>query len=123
MQKLDECFQQMRAELGADFVAMDVIGSDGMSIASISGRPDRDDAASAARIIMAMRLASKVSDKLGLGSVEDNLVTTDRVYVLSRFIGDNSYVLSLTVTREAILGAARMLMNDYAPQIWDAIPH
>lgn len=58
-----------------------------------------------------------------IGEMDDNLVTTDKVYILSRFLGDNSYYWGMVVTRDATLGFIRMLMNEYAPQLWDAIPH
>ncbi|HEX2981840.1 MAG TPA: hypothetical protein VHO48_16385 [Anaerolineaceae bacterium] len=123
MQKLDQIFQQIRAELGPDFLAMDVTGMDGLALASVSILPQRDDASASARFTMVMKLAEKVSEKMGLGAVEDNLITTEKTYILSRFIGNQSYIVGLTVTREAILGSARMLLNEYAPKIWDAIPH
>ncbi|PKO15894.1 MAG: hypothetical protein CVU39_10280 [Chloroflexi bacterium HGW-Chloroflexi-10] len=123
MQKLDQLFQEIRMELGTDFIAMDVIGMDGLAIASMSAIPTRDDAAGAARTVMVMKLAEKVSDKLGLGAMDDNLVTTDKVYILSRFVGDHSYIWGLTIRRDAILGSARMIMKEYEPRIWDAILH
>jgi predicted regulator of Ras-like GTPase activity (Roadblock/LC7/MglB family) len=123
MQKLDMLFQQIRAELGSDFVAMDIVGLDGLSIDTASAINTRDDASASARTVMIMKLAEKVSDKLGLSTVDDFLITTDKVYILFRFIGDNSYIWGLTIRRDAILGSARMIMNEYAPQLWDAIPH
>ncbi len=123
MQKLDQLFEKIRAELGTDFIAIDVVGMDGFAIGSLSAIPQRDNNAAAARITMVMKLAEKVCDKLGLGGVDDDLVTTEKTYILTRFLGDKSYILCLTVTRDAILGSARMLMNEYAPEIWASIPH
>jgi predicted regulator of Ras-like GTPase activity (Roadblock/LC7/MglB family) len=122
MAKLDQILQQIRNELGADFVATDVVGMDGLSIAGASAVPSFDGSAASARFAMIMKLASKVTDKLGLGAVEDNLATTAQVMVLSRFLGNGSYYWSVTVTRDATLGSVRMLMNEIAPQLWDAIP-
>ncbi len=123
MAKLDQIIQQVRTELGADFVAMDVVGSDGLSIGGASIDPNMDSSAASARFAMVTKLATKVSDKLALGEVEDNLATTDKHYILTRTLGDGSYYWGLFVTREAILGTVRMLMNEYADQLWDAIPH
>jgi predicted regulator of Ras-like GTPase activity (Roadblock/LC7/MglB family) len=122
MAKLEQLIQQIRIELGADFVSTDVVGLDGMSIAGASADPSFDGSAASARFAMVMKLASKVSDKLGGGVVDDNLVTTDKAYILSRFLGDGSYYWGVAVSREATLGAVRMMMNEYAPQIWEAIP-
>jgi predicted regulator of Ras-like GTPase activity (Roadblock/LC7/MglB family) len=122
MAKLDQLIQQVRAELGTEFVATDVVGMDGLSIGGATADPNLDRSAIAARFAMVMKLASKVSDKLALGTVEDNLVTTDKVMILSRFLGDGAYYWGLAVTKEATLGTVRMTMNEYAPQLWDAIP-
>lgn len=122
MAKLDQILQQVRAELGADFVSTDVVGMDGLSVAGGSIDPNFDATAASARFAMVMKLSSKVSDKLAMGAVDDNLVTTDHAFILARFLGDGSYYWGLAVTREATLGTVRMMMNEYAPQLWDAIP-
>ena len=123
MAKLDQLIQQIRSELGGDFVSTDVVGMDGISIAGGSIDPNFDANAASARFAMVVKLAGKVSDKLGMGAVDDNLVTTDRVYILTRLLGDGSYYWGLAVARDATLGVVRMLMAEYAPQLWDAIPH
>ncbi len=122
MAKLDNLLQEVRASLGAEFVATDVFGMDGLSIAGSSVDPSFNGTEASARFTMVMKLGSKVSNQLGLGPVDDNLVTTDRVYILARFLGNSSYIWDLAVTREATLGSVRLLMNEYADQIWDAIP-
>jgi predicted regulator of Ras-like GTPase activity (Roadblock/LC7/MglB family) len=71
---------------------------------------------------MVMKLASKVADKIEMGDVDDTLTTTDVAYIITRFLGDGSYYWGVAVTREATLGVVRMLMNEYADQLWDAIP-
>lgn len=122
MSKLEQLIQQMRSEVGVDFISTDIVGMDGMSIAGGSISPDFDSSAASARFAMVMKLASKVSDKLGLGQVDDNLVTSDKSYILTRFLGDGSYYWCLAVTRAATLGTVRMLMKEFADQMWDAIP-
>lgn len=122
MAKLDQILQQFRSELGADFVSTDVVGMDGMSIAGGSVDPNFDGTEASARFAMVMKLAGRVSEKLALGAVDDNLVTTDKAYVIARFIGNGSYYWGVAVTRNATLGAVRMMMNEYADQLWDAIP-
>lgn len=122
MAKLDQLLQEVRATLGADFISTDIVGMDGMSIAGGSMDPAFDATQSSARFAMVMKLAGSVSQKIGVGAVDDNLVTTDRAYILSRFIGNGSYYWGLAVTRNATLGAVRMLMHEYADAMWDAIP-
>jgi hypothetical protein len=50
------------------------------------------------------------------------LITTDQAFILTRSLGDGSFYWGLAVTREATLGMLRMLMNEYADRLWDAIP-
>ncbi|MEA4909767.1 MAG: hypothetical protein GYA17_08360 [Chloroflexi bacterium] len=122
MSKLEQLIQQVRSELGTDFVTTEVVGTDGLSIINSSVIPEEDGVAASARFAMVMKLASKVSEKLKLGAVIDNLVTTDSVFILTRNLGDGSYFWGLAVNHEATLGTVRVVMNEYADQIWDAIP-
>jgi predicted regulator of Ras-like GTPase activity (Roadblock/LC7/MglB family) len=122
MTKLEQILQQVRTELGADFVATDVVGMDGLSIAGGSVVADFDSTAASARFAMVMKLAANVSSKIGVVAVEDSLVTTEQAYIITRFLGDGSYFWGLAVTRNATLGMVRTLMNEYADQIWKAVP-
>ena len=122
MSKLEQLIQQVRSEMGADFIMSDIVGMDGISIAGGSIDPNYNATDASARFSMVMKLAEKVSVKVGMGKVEDNLVTTDKGYLLTRFLGDGSYYWGMAVTRNATLGSVRMLMNEYADQLWDAIP-
>jgi len=122
MTKLEQILQQVRTELGADFVSTDVVGMDGLSIAGGSVVADFDSTAASARFAMVMKLAANVSSKIGVVAVEDSLVTTDQAYIITRFLGDGSYYWGLAVTRNATLGMVRTLMNEYADQIWKAVP-
>lgn len=123
MTKLDDLIQEIRSELGADFVSTDVVGMDGLSIAGQSADPNFDGSAASARFAMVMKLSQQVAKKIDMGEVADNLVTTDHAYIISRFLGDGSYYWGLAVTRNAVLGLVRMVMNEYADQLWNAIPH
>lgn len=123
MTKIDEILQEVRTELGADFVSADVVGMDGLSIGGLVTDPNFDASAASARFAMVMRLAQKVSDKIRMGEVADSLVTTNNAYIISRFLGDGSYYWGLAVTRDSVLGMVRMVMDEYADQLWDAIPH
>lgn len=122
MAKLEQLLQEVRASLGGDFVSTDIVGMDGISIAGGSINPDFDATEASARFAMVMKLAAQVSNKIGMGAVDDLLVTTDRVFILTRFLGNGSYYWGLAVTKNATLGSVRILMNEYADQLWDAIP-
>ena len=122
MIKLEQVISQFKLELGADFVSTDVVGMDGMSIAGGSADPAFSASDAAARFAEIMKLAVKVSSKINSGKVDDNLVTTNKNYIISRFLGDGSYYWVVVVTNNATLGTLRMLMNEYAPQILNSIP-
>jgi len=122
MTKLEQVIAQFKLELGADFVSTDVVGMDGMSIAGGSADPTFSASDAAARFAEIMKLAVKVSTKINSGKVDDNLVTTNKNYIISRFLGDGSYYWVVVVTNNATLGTLRMLMNEYAPQILNTIP-
>jgi predicted regulator of Ras-like GTPase activity (Roadblock/LC7/MglB family) len=120
---VEQVLKEVQNELGLDFVAADVVGMDGLSIGGISADDSFDTSAAAARFAMVMKLASRVSDKLSIGTVEDNLITTDSGFMISRFLGDGSYYWVITVTPDSVLGQVRQVMNEYSNQLWKEIPH
>ena len=122
MSKIDDILQEVQSELGTDLVSTDVVGMDGLSIGGIVTDPNFDASAASARFAMVMQLARRVAGKINMGEVDDSLVTTEQSYVLTRFLGDGSYYWGLAVKSDAVLGMVRMVMDEYAEQIWDAIP-
>lgn len=122
MTKLEQVLQQFKAEIGADLVSTDVVGMDGISIAGGSADPNFSASDAAARFAEIMKLSVKVSSKISFGKVDDNLVTTSKNYIISRFLGDGSFYWVVVVTNNATLGTLRMLMNEFAPQLLNAIP-
>jgi len=121
MANLDQLFEEIRQELGMELLATELAGMDGISIAGAS-HDQQMGTEGAARFAKIMKLAAEIADKLKLGAVDNNLVTTDRAYFLTRFIGDGSYYWGIAVSREATLGAVNMVMDEYADQLWKAIP-
>ena len=85
MAKLEQLLQEVRAQLGGDFVSTDIVGMDGISIAGGSVSPEFDSTEASARFAMVMKLAAQVSNKIGMGGVDDLLVTTDKVFILIPF--------------------------------------
>lgn len=123
MTNLEQIIQKFRSELGGDFISTDVVGMDGISIAGGSLDPSFKANDTSARFAEVMKLATKISKKIEIGKVDENLVTTDKTYIVSRFLGDGSFYWLVVVTSNATLGSLRMLMNEYSEQIWEAIPH
>jgi predicted regulator of Ras-like GTPase activity (Roadblock/LC7/MglB family) len=123
MAKINEVLKELREEIGGDLIQVSVTGLDGMAIAreSIIADSELSDQMTG-RALMALQTAKRVTEKLKLGDYEETILTTDKAYVYSKFLGDGSYTLMLSFTRKATLGTVRMLIGEYAPKIWDAIP-
>jgi len=123
MAKLNDLLKELRGELGGDMIQLTVCGSDGLAVAQETIVQDSEMAdLMTGRASMALTAARKATDNLGLGSYEESIATTEKAFVLTKYIGDGSYSILLSVTRKAVLGTVRMLMEEYAPKIWDVIP-
>ena len=123
MAKLDELVKELRGEIGGDIIQLSVCGPDGMAIASETTIPDATLAEMmTGRAVMAQQTAKRVTDKINLGAFEESISTTDKAYILTKFLGDGSYSVLVSFTRKATLGTVRMLIEEYAPKLWDAIP-
>lgn len=123
MSKMDDILMDVRNQLGTEFVSSEIVGMDGLAIAGTSVDPSFDNSVISARMAMVMKLSMKVSEKMSMGTVEDNLITTENAFILIRFLGDSSYYWRVSVNKDATIGIVRMLMTEYADQLWDAIPH
>jgi predicted regulator of Ras-like GTPase activity (Roadblock/LC7/MglB family) len=118
MNELDQLIVKFSGEMGADFISTDVVETDDVSIAGVSIDPNFHTIDASAQYSTIMKLAAKVCRDVGMGKVEDNLTTTDKAVIIARFLGDGSYYWVVAVNRNASLGAVRMMMNDYASQLW-----
>jgi predicted regulator of Ras-like GTPase activity (Roadblock/LC7/MglB family) len=122
MAKLNDLLQEMANEMPG-IISTDVVGMDGLSIAHYATSPEFDAEAAAAQFALVMKLVQKTIGQLKAGAVEDNLVTTNHAYVITRFLGSGSYYLSIAVNKEtASLGNVRLISRQYADLLWDAIP-
>ena len=121
--QVDTLLQQIRSEIGPDFISTDVVRKDGISVAGGSIDRGFNSTNACAHFALVIELANRVSKKVRLGKVEDNLITTDKMYIISRMIGDGSYSWYMAISRNATLGNVRIMMKEYAPQLWEMIPH
>lgn len=123
MAELKDLLKEMSAEIPG-FEAAAVAGMDGLAIAEYRAAPDFNLEMATAQFALVMKLVDRTIDRLKSGNVEDNLVTTDDTYILSRLLGDgSSYYLVISVEREmASLGNVRLMTRNFAPELWDAIP-
>ena len=115
--------KDIRADLGDDFLATDFVGMDGMSVAGEKAIEHFNSDIVSAHFTMVMKLATKVSKNMDLGTVNENLVSTDSSLVFSRFLGDGSIYWLLATSKDATLGIVRTLMDEYELRIWGALPH
>ena len=105
------------------FIASDIVGMDGVSIAAYSLDPKFNAELSCAQYAMVLRLVQKTASQLGAGNVEDNLTTSDKTYILVRYIGDGSYYLGIVVDKaNASLGNVRLIARQHTDALWAAIP-
>jgi predicted regulator of Ras-like GTPase activity (Roadblock/LC7/MglB family) len=120
---LDLLMRQFATELGTDLVTTVVVGTDGNIFSGKSNDPTFNSTIAAASISLILQLAARAGDKVGLGQVDNNMTSTDRVYIIARFIGDGSYCWGVIVLKNATLGFIRLMMNEYADKIWLKIMH
>ncbi|MEX1071947.1 MAG: hypothetical protein WEC37_04900 [Anaerolineales bacterium] len=120
--ELRNLLTDIRTDLGGDFVATDIVGMDGMSIAGQKARSEFNSDIVAAHFTMVMKLAGKVSEKMDLGTVKENQVNTGSVMVFSRILGNGSFFWLLATTNNATLGMVRALMSEYEMRLLRAIP-
>jgi predicted regulator of Ras-like GTPase activity (Roadblock/LC7/MglB family) len=121
-EELQSLLEEVRTDIGEDFVATDVVGLDGMSVAGLKAHPEFDSETVSAHFAMVMKLASKVTDGGLLGGVHENQLNTDKAMIFSRFLGDGSFCWLLATTKDATLAFVRSLMDEYEMRLWGAIP-
>lgn len=121
--ELANIIKDVRSDLGNDFIATEIVGMDGMSVAGDKALKEFNSEIVSAHFTMVMKLAKKVSHNMDIGAVNENLVSTDSSLALSRFLGDGSVYWLLITTKEATLGIVRTLMDEYELRLWGALPN
>lgn len=121
MAKLDDILKAFREEV-ADFVSTSVVGMDGIPIGGVTMDPRFDTGMVGAQFATVQKTTLKAIAAIEAGKLEDILYTTDKVYILTRTIGDGSYFHTLAIAKKGNLGMARLIMRNYEAKILDAIP-
>lgn len=123
---MGEKFEDILASLAGEvtgYSASALVGIDGINIADNSKGP-LDPEAVSAQMTMLFRLVDGSVDKLGAGTLEDNLMTTEKSYILMRFLPGKEYYLSITADRKTgNLGNLRLMSKMYTDQLSKAMPH
>jgi len=121
-QKFDEILSSLAGEVSG-YTASALVGIDGINLASHTlGVLDPENVS--AQITTLFRLVDGSVDKLGAGVLEDNLLTTEKGYILMRFLPGKEYFLAIATTRkEGNLGNLRLMSKMYTEQLSKAMPH
>lgn len=100
-----------------------LVGTDGINLASnFVGELDPDLAS--AQMAMLLKLVNGSTEKLGAGNLEDNLTTTEKAYILMRFLPGNQYFLGISAERKSgNLGNMRLMSKMYTDKLAKAMPH
>ena len=121
-QKFEEILSSLAGEVSG-YSASALVGIDGINIAANSKGPQDPEAVSA-QMTMLFRLVDGSVEKLGAGVLEDNLMTTEKSYILMRFLPGKEYYLSITADRKTgNLGNLRLMSKMYTEQLSKAMPH
>ena len=121
-QKFDEILNSLSGEVSG-YLSSALVGIDGINVASHTlGRLDPENVS--AQITTFFRLVDTSVEKLGAGVLEDNLLTTEKSYILMRFLPVKKYFLSIGSSRkEGNLGNLRLMSKMYTDQLSKAMPH
>jgi predicted regulator of Ras-like GTPase activity (Roadblock/LC7/MglB family) len=115
-------FNEVRADMSDDFIAMDIVGQDGISIAREAVESEFNDQLASAHFAMVMKLADRLSSSLNMGKAIENQFTTDAFVAISRTLGDGSFYWLLVAKAQANIGLLRAVMDQYELRLWGAIP-
>ena len=122
MAKLDDLLKEMADEIPG-LVAAAIVGMDGLGLAHFTTDPNFDVEIADAQFAVVMQVVNKTAAQLGSDVVEDNLVTTNNAFMLTRFIGDGSMYLGIAVARKGgNLGNIRLVSRNFADALWNAVP-
>jgi predicted regulator of Ras-like GTPase activity (Roadblock/LC7/MglB family) len=121
-QKFDEILTELAGEVSG-FRGGFLVGIDGINLASkFVGEVDPDLAS--AQMAMLLKLVNGSADKLGAGNLEDNLTTTEKAFILMRFLPGKQYFLGISAERKSgNLGNMRLMSKMYTERLAKAMPH
>jgi predicted regulator of Ras-like GTPase activity (Roadblock/LC7/MglB family) len=124
--KMAQKFEEILTELAGEvtgFRGSFLVGIDGINLAS-KFIGDLDPELASAQMAMLLKLVSGSTDKLGAGNLEDNLTTTEKAYILMRFLPGKQYFLGISAERKSgNLGNMRLMSKLYTERLAKAMPH
>lgn len=119
---LKEILVGLQSELPG-FIAAAVVDNDGVNIA-YHARPGWTSVEKiGAQLVLFIKLVETSVAKLGAGMIEDNLITTEDVYLLIWSVPETPYFLGIAVDRhETLLGHLRLIGRVYVRRVADVMP-
>jgi predicted regulator of Ras-like GTPase activity (Roadblock/LC7/MglB family) len=120
-QDLDAILQTMSGDVNG-YVASVIAGMDGLSIAQHASKKLSTDAISA-QLTLLLKLVETSTLKLNAGQLEDELLTTQDVFILMRFLPGKEFFLGVVADRRTgNLGNLRLITRMYTERLAKAMP-
>ncbi len=117
--------REILVELGQEvpgFMAASVVGMDGLGVANHAAG-SLDTEIINAQMTLLFKLVNTSVDKIGGGDINDFLLTTDKAFLLIRYLSDRNYFLGIAADRrKANLGNMRLYNRIFADRLSKAMP-
>ncbi len=123
-QRLDDVLKEMVGQIDGGMAAV-VAGMDGLPIAQyVAVKKGVNPARNVPQMTMLLKLIDSTVTKLGAGTIENELLVTERAYMMVRFLeGNRAYFMGIIANRSvAKLGNIRLITKIYAKHIAEAMP-
>ncbi len=118
---LDSILKDMSNEI-TGYIASAVVNLDGMNIAQ-NRKGNVDPEVISSQITLLIHLVNTTITKLDSGIMEENLITTEKAYVIMRFLPDKKHFYYIATDRSmSNLGNIRLVSKLYADQIEKNMP-
>jgi predicted regulator of Ras-like GTPase activity (Roadblock/LC7/MglB family) len=75
-----------------------------------------------AQMALVVQVSRRSAQRLDNSQVEDVQVTSDKSYLIGRFLGDNEHFVFVNVNRDSVLGNVRLVMRNYSDRLLKAVP-
>jgi predicted regulator of Ras-like GTPase activity (Roadblock/LC7/MglB family) len=122
--KMVQNFEAILNELADEvtgYKACALVGIDGINVAA-HVKNDLDTDTISAQMTMLIKLLDGSVEKLGAGTLEDNLTTTENAYFLMRFLPGKQYYLDIVADRKTgNLGNMRLMSRMYTERLAKAM--
>ncbi len=119
--KIAEILKEMSGDVNG-YISSMVAGMDGLNIAQHTTNK-ADPEVTSAQLTLLIKLVDTSVSKLAAGELSDELLNTERSYVLMRNLPGKQYFLGIIVDRKTSnLGNLRLMSRIYADRISDSIP-